>query len=267
MYDKVKMIDKIYEIAKNKKLKIGDMEEKAGVSRGYLSRINKSDKSTSPSIEVLASIAQQLGVTIDYLVNDWGDGLTQTEDMVIDFVDRLKFNTTEGKQEWVCESAAVATGENDTPSNNPLVIVKECYTEEFEKFYYDHVYQSRFYGDGDVRVDGNCYYTEINNGAYNVYLNCVGYQNPSGWPEDENEDTELLLRSGRNVFWKNHIIEIYIVGRNKEIRSVCSTMYLKPEVRKAVDGLYDFIERRESRVGVDRETKRIMQNFIKGFDF
>ena len=69
MYEKSRCIANIYDVAKKKNIKIGDLEESCGVSRGYLSRVNKPDYIGSPSIEVLDAIAARLGVGLDYIVS------------------------------------------------------------------------------------------------------------------------------------------------------------------------------------------------------
>ena len=43
MYDKARCLNNIYALAKERGIKIGDLEESAGVSRGYLSRVAKPD--------------------------------------------------------------------------------------------------------------------------------------------------------------------------------------------------------------------------------
>lgn len=51
MFDKRLFISNIYQLAKERSVKIGDLEKKAGVSVGYLSRINKEDSNTVPTID------------------------------------------------------------------------------------------------------------------------------------------------------------------------------------------------------------------------
>ena len=43
MYDKARCLNNIYALAKERGIKIGDLEESAGVSKGYLSRVAKPD--------------------------------------------------------------------------------------------------------------------------------------------------------------------------------------------------------------------------------
>ena len=86
MFEKAVCIDNIYALAKDKGLKIGDMEEKAGASKGYLSRLNKEGNTAVPPIDFLNSIADQLGVSLDFLVNYKKDQLTEGEDFLLKFL-------------------------------------------------------------------------------------------------------------------------------------------------------------------------------------
>ena len=79
MYDKTRCLNNIYALAKERGIKIGDLEESAGVSRGYLSRVAKPDYQGSPPIEMLDAVAKQLGVGIDYLVNYSPDAFSESE--------------------------------------------------------------------------------------------------------------------------------------------------------------------------------------------
>ena len=54
----------------NKKLTLEQLAKKTGFTRGYLSRIEKSEK--SPPLSTLGTIALALGMTISYLVGEGG---------------------------------------------------------------------------------------------------------------------------------------------------------------------------------------------------
>ena len=49
-FDKRRCMSAIYAIAKEKGVKIGDLEKEANVSTGYLSKLNKEENTSSPSI-------------------------------------------------------------------------------------------------------------------------------------------------------------------------------------------------------------------------
>jgi len=251
MFDKKRCVENIYALAKEKGLKIGDIEEKAGVSKGYLSRINKEDSTSIPTIDLLASIANQLGVGIDYLVNFPRDVLTPNEQFVFQFIDRLCQQTVAGKMDWVVESAAILTADSDEPVDNPLVRTMPEYSEEFNRQYETHVYTSMIYSNS-VQVANNCYHTELPDGYSEVYLNAVNYLEPAK-PED---------RFHSHV-WSEQIIEVYIVRNG--VRPICSTFFLRDELKKAVNDLYTAVSSAPSHIGLEKSTKDIMKSFLDSF--
>lgn len=48
VYDKNRFINNVYELAKQQKLKIGELETACGVSVGYFARLRQGDKNAAP---------------------------------------------------------------------------------------------------------------------------------------------------------------------------------------------------------------------------
>ena len=99
-FDKKRCLDNIYFLAKQKGKKIGELEELAGVSTGYLSRANKEDSTSKLTIDLIAAIAQALEVSIDKLVNYNLSGLSPNERRVIAFIEKLMKDTEDGVIDW-----------------------------------------------------------------------------------------------------------------------------------------------------------------------
>ena len=99
-FDKKKCMSTIYAIAKEKGIKIGDLEKNAGASAGYLSKLSSDGNTATPSIELLLAIADNLGVTIDMLVKTEYDELSENEKYVLKFLDRLIKETKSGVLGW-----------------------------------------------------------------------------------------------------------------------------------------------------------------------
>ena len=100
MFDKKRCIANIYQLAKEQGIKIGDLEKKAGTSAGYLSRINKDDNNSSPSIDFIAAVAMVLGVTVDALIKNDYTTPTATEKYLLDFIDTLLSRTNADELDW-----------------------------------------------------------------------------------------------------------------------------------------------------------------------
>ncbi len=247
MFDKKRCIDNIYALAKQKNIKIGDLEEAGGVSKGYLSRINKEDSTSSPSIELLDSISRQFGVGIDFLVNYSQDKLSPNEQFVYKFIDKLMCMTTAGKLEWLVETSSVLKAEDDSEVSNPLVGVTKNYSDEADEWYDCHVYRSAIYEEGGVEIGGACYHANIKGGAI-VYLNCCTYT----IPDDNSRYSSYSYEKG--------VIEVYIMKLG--VHPICSTFYVTDELKKAVKDLYASAASTPSKIALSRNTKSIMQNMI-----
>ena len=247
MFDKSRCIGTIYALAKEKGIKIGDLEETAGVSKGYLSRINKEDSTSSPSIELLDSISRQLGVGIDYLVNFSHDTLSPNEQFVMQFIDKQMRMTMAGKLEWLVETSTILNAEDDTEVENPLVSLTKNYSDEANVWYDCHVYRSAIYEEGGADVSGACYHASITGGA-TVYLNCVTYSIPS--------------EGGRFSSWNHEqgVIEVYLIRNG--VQPICSTYYVAEELKKAVKDLYAAAASTPSKIALSHNTRSVMQSLI-----
>lgn len=247
MFDKKRCIDTIYALAKKKNIKIGDLEEAGGVSKGYLSRINKEDSTSSPSIELLDSISRKLGVGIDFLVNYAHDTLTPNEQLVYQFIDKLMRMTVAGKLEWLVETSSVLNAEDDTSVDNPLVSLTKNYSDDANVWYDCHVYRSAIYDEGGVEVSGACYHAAITGGA-TIYLNYCTYSIPN--------------KGGRYSSWDDEkgVIEVYMIRNG--IQPICSTYYVADELKKAVRDLYEAAASTPSKIALSHNTKSVMQSMI-----
>ena len=246
MFDKTRCINNIYSLAKERGIKIGDLEEGSGMSKGYLSRVAKPDYQGSPSIEMLDAMAHQLGVGIDFLVNFDPDVLSANEQFVMKFIDKLSTQTEAEKMEWLYETMTTLNAEDDSKVDNPLVSVTKQYSDDFDKWYDTHEYSSAIY-EGYVTVSGTCYHAKLSTSHAEVYLNKVMYHNTP-----RNEKLENYVKD---------IIEVYLV--DKSIQPICSTYYVSDALRSAVDNLYQMISSVPSKIALSQSTRSTMDFFIK----
>ena len=194
MYDKARCLNNIYALAKERGIKIGDLEESAGVSKGYLSRVAKPDYQGSPPIEMLDAAAKQLGVGIDYLVNYSPDAFSESEQFVMRFIDKLARQTEAGKLEWLYETEATLTAEDSA------------------------IYEKA------VTVSGTCYHAKLPNTQAQVWLNKVTYH---GTPR--NAYLENVTRDVIEVYLTDPgvqpICSTYYVS--EELKNAVNTLYLQ----------------------------------------
>lgn len=175
-FDKKRCLANIYFLAKEKNIKIGDLESAAGVSAGYLSRINKEESETNPSIELLISVSQTLGVSLDALLNYAFDKQTSTEVFLLKFVEKLTHDTIHDERPWKRESLAYLNDLNCDQNGNvdhPLFSLYDPYEQTYSSIRYISHFEDNP-GSGDVTIYGDCFNTQLPDGS-RVYLMRVIY--------------------------------------------------------------------------------------------
>ena len=102
----------VREIAKRRNMKIGELEQAADVSPGYISRTEKS--SSNPSMAFVVNVAGVLNCSIDLLLEEKLPYFTDIDFVVHDFMRKLQAETSAGKLEWtmaagVCSAAFIGS--------------------------------------------------------------------------------------------------------------------------------------------------------------
>ena len=97
--DKYRLLQNIKIMAKRKNIKIGDLEANAQVSKGYLSRLSSPD-SGSPSLESMLLIADQLGTTLQVLIDANLSDVGESNQLSIEFLNKMIVDTQNEKITW-----------------------------------------------------------------------------------------------------------------------------------------------------------------------
>lgn len=79
-----KIIENIFTLANNKGIRKGELEEKIGLSKGYLSRLK--GKNELPSTEKMQRISEILGVSLERLLNEDYSDLGENDILTYDFI-------------------------------------------------------------------------------------------------------------------------------------------------------------------------------------
>lgn len=244
-YNKNSLIDNIYSIAKKKDIKIGDLEEQSGVSKGYLSRV-KSGSST-PTIETLCNISEVLGVSIDYLLKT-EQTLTNNEKFIIDFIDKIIEQTIEDTMLWISDNCNILIQDSDErfDVNHPLINPIQKYTPEIDCWYYSSEYKSHF-ADVPYELYNLSFHSELPNPGIELYLMSVSYK------ENHYDSTNQL----ELYFWDTV---------HKTLKPICSTYKVNKYVADRIRELYEIILSSYSNISIDTETKKIMKDIIELFE-
>lgn len=167
--DKEIFLGNFYYLLKTKGIKIGEMEEYASVAAGYFSRLNK-DANAKPNIDVVISIADKFGISLDTLTKVKIYELSGTETYMINFLEKLKKDTEEEKLMWHKETAselANVKDDSDGFPEHPFFSYGEYYEDrggEYPECLKDNIFVSDSFGN-QTEIHGDCFNLRLKNGA------------------------------------------------------------------------------------------------------
>lgn len=93
-------MDNIYYLAKKNNITLGKLEELVGLSAGYLSRLNREDNNSNPSIDVVSSFSKQLKVPVDILIKYDLSTLSPDDTYMLQFLTVLAGKTANNEIHW-----------------------------------------------------------------------------------------------------------------------------------------------------------------------
>lgn len=256
-FDKRRCMSAIYAIAKEKGVKIGDLEKEANVSTGYLSKLNKEENTSSPSIELLYTVARVLGVTIDMLVHSEYEGLSSNEKYILKFLDKLVSDTLSGELQWEKETkkqllnveCGYMGGEPYTehPLFEATVISVVGESGYPENTHLESCYYSRFFSEGETKIAGDGFHANLCPADADIYIMKV-----------ENEESHMGI--GYDQF------EVYLVNKGS-VKPIGCSDFVCGEVSRQIQNLYKVIVDADSNLGVNDEVKGIIDLYMEGLPF
>lgn len=200
-FDKKLLISNIYFLVKEKGLKLGEVEKDAGVTPGYVSRLNKEERNAKPSIEFLMGVSSILGVSMDALLTYNFEALTPTEAYVLRFVEKLISDTQADKLDWNKESEEyLSSVDYDGQTGEPdHILFKEArvYNNDYTEYCDIVEYDSKFYDVKGIKIAGDGFNVELMGGGY-VYLMKIQTPDAAELPFGDTE-YELYFVKGWNV--------------------------------------------------------------------
>ena len=118
IFDRERMLTNISALIQQRGIKIGELENRVGVSAGYLSRLCREDSKTIPAVDVVWKIAKELEVNMEVLLEGTCDYLSPNMVYMQKFLNRLLVLTLSDSIEW--ESYSVSRMEQALRQEQPL---------------------------------------------------------------------------------------------------------------------------------------------------
>ena len=209
------LISNIYFIAKEKGIKIGELESKAGTTPGYLSRFLKNDVKSIPNLDIIAEIANILDMPIDNLIFDLAF-YSKNISFWINTIQRIIKETREGSIDWDFQNADI--------------IKRMMKTDEYGRVYSNHpLFEAREY-NGEYYM---CYYSRFTGESTMNYYDIYTF--------DKGDNTYYLSKfvSGDS----NDVVnfELYCEKYDGKLVKVCNSYEKKPfdELQKTMEVLYE----------------------------
>lgn len=246
-YDRVRLINNIQRMAKEKDVKIGDMEEKAGVSTGLISRLKKDDTKGNFTVDLLSSVAKQLECTLDYLVYSGEEELSENEKLMLKFIDKLVRDTDQYTLEWTMMAPMIM--DRTFLFQHPLFRAVDDSGEDPDgNFHYfkSMVYDSRFLENGSASINGNCFHVLLDDFTRtSLYVMNVTHSIPG------------------KFFDKEDIIEMYFIDNGGNVKPLACSKLVCKDVSGKMQDLYDSIVNARSHLTVDSRARSIIDSYLK----
>lgn len=219
--DKTKFFNNVRIVAKQKDMKIGELESAAGVSLGYISRTNK-DSGTKPGIDFVVNISRILGVSLDSLVSRDLSKMTPTEIRLVSFIEKMIRKTQDDELCWIRESVdelnTQVTIDGEGRCSHPLFTACTRTDSNGEKAPCA-VFVSRKY-ELTTHIVGECFHFYMKNGTALYIMNVV---------------------HNRSYYDSDCVREIWMCPNGGDSQFVCFSDDKNEEIAKLVDSLYDVV--------------------------
>lgn len=247
-FDKTICFSNIRELLRTKTdVKIGQIEKEAGVSPGYMSRLEKEGSTAEPSVEFVVTAANLLDVSMDTLISINLMELTPTEQYISKFFDKLKSDTLEDKLDWVRET----TLELSNIKSDGGYIWHPLFSEEVLNAVSDDgcpqqelsiIFVSKTFGL-NTKIAGDCFHLKMKNGT-TLYL--MDIEKRSHKPNDQ--------KTKATEAW------VYVPGKNSEplVASHDDT-----PIASLVEVLFETVSERMKHPKINRDVQYAIDAFMK----
>ena len=238
-FDKSILFRNIRKLLSSTGVKLGQIERDAHCQPGYMSRLEKADNTTDPTVEFVVTAAKTLDVSVDLLIHSDLVRMTETELYILRFINSLIRDTKTDSLPWKInnmgryeKSASSSSAEGD-PMFNYLVGV-DLKTDSVQ-------YRSMF-TNRTLRCVGNCYMTELKGTGAKLYImNCV---------DDAAKQNEV-----------KQFYELYIVSE-KKVNPLLCTAKTGETLQRAVKRLFEVVEISATHIHINDDVRTIIDLYL-----
>ena len=215
-FDRTVVFQNIRTLMSDSGKKIGQIEGKAGLHSGYMSRLEKEDR--DPSLKFVACVAKELDVTVDELLYGKFEPKSESDSYVEGFIRDLLSDTRNNFVDWHREIKAVASNDDVELELNQDHILRQS-----DKMLYQSIISNVEFVHGTQVEALELYRTDLPGGPGKVYI--VKSAVTDDW---YGEGTKIMF----DIYLNNGGTETYALYSTKG--GIPSTTALVNELVKAI---------------------------------
>lgn len=247
-FDRTLFFDNISYLIKKHDLKIGEIENSAGVSAGYISRASKDEKS-KPGVEFVMKIAELLQINVDTLLRADLTNATPTEKYLMSFLGKLNSDTITDSLDWIRESKEELNRLQENQygdTGHPLFKLRTYDAPNDYDSSIDEVTQIVFAShnfDYQTGIYKDCYSLRMKNGTLLHLMNIFKVHSSISDPD-------------------TFAIEIWMTPPRAEAQFLCDN---KGEVTisRLIDGLYTTVSENMRHPKIDKNLQYVIDAFMQ----
>ena len=229
-------------------VKIGDIEREAGVTAGYVSRLESGKISADPSVEFVLTAAKMLGLSVEQLVNEVYAELSPTEEYISRVLSNMIEDTKQDVLVWNTETEWELLGlEADCQGDTGHPLFTAAFSEDNNGYHMDGTkYNSRFTRMDGTMPAGCFYHTTLPSTKSKIYLTKI------------REDV-----FGRD----NVVLEMYMVDEHDHVKPVCADDKCCDHIKNKMGTLYKEIEMAASHLHIDDSVRNVFDMYMEELPF
>lgn len=220
-------------------VKLGQIEKDAHCQPGYMSRLEKADNTTDPTVEFIVTAAKTLNVSVDLLIHCDLVRMTETELYILRFLNNLVKDTELDSLPWKINN--MGRYEKSDPSRSAEGDPLFNYFVGID-YRTDAVQYRSMFINKTLRCVGNCYMTELKGTGAKLYImNCV---------DDAAKQNEV-----------KQFYELYIVSE-KKVNPLLCTAKTGETLQRAVKRLFEVVEISATHIHINDDVRTIIDLYL-----
>ena len=212
-----------------------------------MSRLEKEDNTSEPSMEFIVTAAKLLNVSVDTLISFDLAGLTSTEKYLINFIEKLKADTIAEKLNWCVETKfELNKCEVDINGNclHPLFSFEEYYRQtdcDYPEQVNEYVYVSKTFGP-NTSINDDCYKLRLKNGSTFYLMNIV---------------KDVHRTNDKSAYVKEAVM--YVPGGKNQVLATTRDSY---PIGELLNNLYDIVKENMKHPKVNKDAMYAIDAFM-----